>query len=161
MTEKEFFIHRWAAEFPKTISLFKALPENKLDYRPHEKSRSAKEIVGHLIGHTGDMIELIDTGVVNHRNQTPFNYMDEALNIYTKSNSIFEEKLKSVDDKTWNEGIVKLYVGGNFLFDWTFREMMLNTLLETIHHRGQLSSYVRPMGGKNPSIFGPTADTQK
>jgi uncharacterized damage-inducible protein DinB len=30
----------------------------------------------------------------------------------------------------------------------------------SIHHRGQLSTYIRPMGGKVPSIYGPTADTQ-
>ena len=29
----------------------------------------------------------------------------------------------------------------------------------TIHHRGQLSSYIRPMGGKVPGIYGPSGDT--
>jgi len=32
-------------------------------------------------------------------------------------------------------------------------------LCHSVHHRGQLSSYLRPMGGKVPSIYGPTADT--
>ena len=31
-------------------------------------------------------------------------------------------------------------------------------LLDSIHHRGQLSVYIRPAGGKVPSIYGPTAD---
>ena len=30
----------------------------------------------------------------------------------------------------------------------------------SVHHRGQLSTYLRPMGGKVPGIYGPTADTQ-
>jgi uncharacterized damage-inducible protein DinB len=30
----------------------------------------------------------------------------------------------------------------------------------SIHHRGQLSTYLRPMGGKVPAIYGPSADTQ-
>jgi uncharacterized damage-inducible protein DinB len=32
-------------------------------------------------------------------------------------------------------------------------------LLDGIHHRGQLSTYLRPMGGKVPAIYGPSADT--
>ena len=32
--------------------------------------------------------------------------------------------------------------------------------LDAVHHRGQLSTYIRPMGGKVPSIYGPSADTQ-
>jgi uncharacterized damage-inducible protein DinB len=33
-------------------------------------------------------------------------------------------------------------------------------LLDAIHHRGQLSTLIRPMGGKVPAIYGPSADTQ-
>jgi uncharacterized damage-inducible protein DinB len=32
-------------------------------------------------------------------------------------------------------------------------------MLDAIHHRGQLSTYLRPMGGKVPSIYGPSGDT--
>ena len=36
--------------------------------------------------------------------------------------------------------------------------MIWSTLFDLIHHRGQLSTYIRPMGGKVPSIYGPSAD---
>jgi uncharacterized damage-inducible protein DinB len=36
--------------------------------------------------------------------------------------------------------------------------MVWFTLFDLIHHRGQLSTYIRPMGGKVPSIYGPSAD---
>src|SRR5689334_7291005 len=32
-------------------------------------------------------------------------------------------------------------------------------LFDAVHHRGQLSAYIRPMGGKVPSIYGPSADS--
>jgi uncharacterized damage-inducible protein DinB len=38
--------------------------------------------------------------------------------------------------------------------------LLAMALKHSVHHRGQLSTYLRPMGGKNPSIYGPTADTQ-
>jgi uncharacterized damage-inducible protein DinB len=37
--------------------------------------------------------------------------------------------------------------------------MMWFFFFDIIHHRGQLSTYVRPMGGAVPSIYGPSADT--
>ena len=37
-------------------------------------------------------------------------------------------------------------------------EMLWGFLFDAIHHRGQLSSYLRPMGAKVPSIYGPSAD---
>ena len=37
-------------------------------------------------------------------------------------------------------------------------EMMWGLLFDAIHHRGQLSTYIRPMGGKVPSIYGPSGD---
>ena len=34
------------------------------------------------------------------------------------------------------------------------------TVKHSVHHRGQLSAYLRSMGGKIPSIYGPSGDTQ-
>jgi uncharacterized damage-inducible protein DinB len=34
-------------------------------------------------------------------------------------------------------------------------------LKHSVHHRGQLSTYIRPMGGKVPGIYGPSADTRE
>ena len=39
-------------------------------------------------------------------------------------------------------------------------DFLAMTLKHSIHHRGQLSAYLRAMGGKIPAIYGPTADTQ-
>lgn len=39
--------------------------------------------------------------------------------------------------------------------------MLAMTIKHSVHHRGQLSTYLRPMGGSVPGIYGPTADTQK
>ena len=38
--------------------------------------------------------------------------------------------------------------------------LLAMTAKHSVHHRGQLSTYLRPMGGKVPGISGPTADTQ-
>lgn len=160
MTDREFFIQRWFTEVPVTEGVFKALPEDKLDYRPHQKTRSAKDIVGHLIGHPDDINELLETGVINHRNQTPFSKIEEAIAFYANGNSKLNGLIKSVNDDTWNNKMGKFHVDGNFIYEAPMNMLMWGLLFDTIHHRGQLTTYIRPMGGKNPSVYGPTADTQ-
>lgn len=49
-------------------------------------------------------------------------------------------------------------VDGVLLFEETYGGMLWGSLLDMIHHRGQLSVYIRPMGGRVPSIYGPSAD---
>ena len=46
MTEREFFIQKWSEELPLTLGVFEALPSDKLDYQPHEKSRTVVSIRG-------------------------------------------------------------------------------------------------------------------
>ena len=48
LSNREFFIHRWEQEYPAFVRVFKALPANRLDYRPHPRSRSAGELVAVL-----------------------------------------------------------------------------------------------------------------
>lgn len=43
MTEKEMFIQTWEREFQTTLKVLKAYPATKLDLKPHERSRSARE----------------------------------------------------------------------------------------------------------------------
>jgi hypothetical protein len=49
LSNREFFIQRWDQEYPAFVRVFKALPENRLDYRPHPQSRSAGELVALLV----------------------------------------------------------------------------------------------------------------
>ena len=42
----------------------------------------------------------------------------------------------------------------------TVQNMLWGFLFDMVHHRGQLSSYLRPMGGKVPAIYGPSGDEQ-
>ena len=50
MTNREFYLDRQRAEFPVFMRVLKALPADQLNYRPHERSPTAKEIVWLLTG---------------------------------------------------------------------------------------------------------------
>ena len=51
-----------------------------------------------------------------------------------------------------------LYQGQVVMEKPTVVEFLWDFMFDAIHHRGQLSAYLRPMGGKVPSIYGPSAD---
>jgi uncharacterized damage-inducible protein DinB len=51
-----------------------------------------------------------------------------------------------------------MYFGGKLFKTAPVGETAWDFLLDAIHHRGQLTAYIRPMGGKVPSVYGPTAD---
>jgi uncharacterized damage-inducible protein DinB len=65
--------------------------------------------------------------------------------------------LATVSDQDWEEGTATLtYPGGK----WEAKkfEMAWGFLFDAIHHRGQLSTYIRAVGGKVPAIYGGSAD---
>jgi uncharacterized damage-inducible protein DinB len=158
MTNREFFIKQCVAEFSRFVGVLEAAPGDQLAYRPHPKSRSAHELISHLIGHEQDLAELAATGKINHRMEVPFRTLAEGLDIYRSSHAELEQKLASMSEATW-EGLGQFIVGGNVIYEVPARDLGWMLLFDALHHRGQLSTYLRPMGGKVPSIYGPSADT--
>ena len=158
MTNREFFAQCCGSEYPIFLKVFQAVPANQLDWRPHPKSRSANELLGHLIGHEQDLVELANTGTINHRNQVPLASVVQALQLYQQAHQELEAKVGSLDDWTWDQGPAKFLVQGNLIYELPYGQLMWMLLFDAIHHRGQLSTYLRPMGGKVPSMYGPSAD---
>src|SRR5664280_1522328 len=67
------------------------------------------------------------------------------------------ERVARLDKATW-EREAEFAMDGHVAWKAPLGEMMWGLLFDAIHHRGQLSTYIRPMGGKVPSIYGPSAD---
>jgi len=161
---REFFIHRWEHEHPAFLEVFKALPPDRLDYQPHPASRSAGELAALLVSAERSCAELCETGRSSYNSGIRFHptegftTLEEMIQAYKKHHGALAGRLNSLTDATWNrpawltrgeqEIILKDTVGG----------LLWIALFDAVHHRGQLSTYIRPMGGKVPSIYGPSAD---
>lgn len=158
MTNREFFIERYTYEHPIFVKVCEAVPANQLEWQPHPKSRSAQELLGHLIGHEQDLLELADDGVINHRMQVPFAGVEQAVALYREAHQTLVGKLKALDDRTWDEKPAKFLADGHLIVEMPYSGLMWMLFFDSIHHRGQLSTYLRPMGGKVPSMYGPSAD---
>lgn len=134
-----------------------AVVEDGLDYRPEPRARSSRELIEHLIGHNLDMVELIDDGVIHHRNQVPFESLDDGVRRLDDSFGLVLEKLDGVDEESWSE-TGRFLVGDQVIMEAPRQQLAWILFLDSVHHRGQLSTHLRPMGSKVPAIYGPSAD---
>lgn len=157
MTYREIFILKLEAEYPAMIRVFRALPADKLDYRPHPRSRSAGELVALLVYEKQTGIELCEKGEINWNEPKGFGRLDEMIANYERLHASLLERLRKLEDAAWDRK-AKFLVGGQNVMDETVGGLFWHDLFDSVHHRGQLSVYIRPMGGKVPSIYGPSAD---
>ena len=157
MTNKEFFIKEWTAEIKATTTAFHAVPDAKADYKPAPKNRTAHQLVSHMLDEVNDMIHMVTAGTIDHKPAT-ITTMAEAAKSYETKTKDFLDKLSKVDETTWNTKVIPFTMHGNKIYEGPMSEMAWGYYKDLIHHRGQLSTYFRPMGVKNPSIYGPTAE---
>lgn len=159
MTDREFFMSRWETERPVTLKVVRALPADKLDYRPHARSRSAGELASLLAYEAQTAVEMFDYGKVDWNEPKPPASLQDIVIALQLSNQQVLDRFRKFDDEAWAKKIT-FFVNGTKAMEESFGDMMWGTFFDTIHHRGQLSAYIRPMGGKVPAIYGPSADEQ-
>src|SRR6202030_4366928 len=94
LSNREFFIQRWEQEYPAFVRIFKALPAERLDYRPHPRSRSAIEVVAmQLIAQQG-CIELCKShksvySGMHWQDPKDFGKLEEMIAAYERSHETF------------------------------------------------------------------------
>ena len=160
MTNKGFFIQTWQAEMKRTAGAVRALPADmtKLNYKCDEKARSAADIIGHILPHAEALTNAVDSFIAIEQTGKQYNSIEEAALYFEKYASLLVDKLNATDNKIWNEQIVEFHLNGNNLFAYPMSNMFWMFMFDIIHHRGQLSTYYRHMGVRNPQIYGPTAE---
>ena len=159
MKVHEFFVKRWEQEQPAFSRVMKALPAEKLDYKPHERSNHAGGIAWQLVEEQRAQAALVEKGEVEWAAQPQPATLDEIVKAWEEATDALRKQLATLDDAK-AAGDAKMLAGGAAVWSDTLENMLWGFLLDMIHHRGQLSSYIRPMGGKVPQIYGPTADDQ-
>jgi len=81
----------------------------------------------------------------------------ESVATYERNVEALQTRVAKLDDAGWDRK-AQFLVDGNVAWETSLGDMLFGFLFDAIHHRGQLSSYLRPMGAKVPSIYGPSAD---
>ena len=159
MDDREFFLARRKAELPAFLGVLKALPADRLDYKPHENSPSAQQLAWTLTTELGAGVELAKTGATRFPTDPPPD-LEAMIARFEKDYAALEEQVRTMDEAAWTrKGVLRS--GDKVMMEPPIGEFLWFLLFDAIHHRGQLSAYLRPMGGKVPSIYGPSADTKR
>ena len=156
MTNREFYLQRREAEFPVFMSVLKALPPDQLSYRPHERSPSAEQIVWTLARELKACIGAAKDGKAEMENIPP-PPLAEMLAMYERWSRELIDVVSKVDDEGWDRKAQGIFQG-KVVMEQPLGIFLWFILFDAIHHRGQLAAYLRPMGGKVHSIYGPSAD---
>ena len=157
MNNREHFAKCFQIEKPTFVKVFRAVPPDQIAYRPHPRSTSAGDLVWLLAGELHDACELLDRFEASFSTAPAPATLEESIAAYERNASELEKRLAAVDDAAWEEK-ARFLVEGNVAWEAPLGQMLWGFLFDAIHHRGQLSSYLRPMGGKVPSIYGPSGD---
>lgn len=157
MRNYEFFAECVQSEIPAFGRVIRAMPGDKLDYKPHEKNTSAGALAWQMVQEMESLAQLFDTGVIDYKSGTTPPSVDEMASAFERNAKLVAERARATNEERWR-GPAKFLYNGHPAWETTAAQMAWGFLFDLIHHRGQLSAYLRPMGGKVPSIYGPSGD---
>ncbi|MCU0327423.1 MAG: DinB family protein [Chitinophagales bacterium] len=161
-TTAESFWNEFSHEFIPTLNHLQAVPFDRLDYKPHEKSMSLGALAVHLASILGWWKECLVHDELNFAEGdfTPKTFSNsEALIAYAhdlkdKAKDILESVEESEFDKIWT-----MRSGDTIYYQLPKRVICRTWCLNHLyHHRAQLGVYLRMLDIPVPSTFGPTAD---
>ncbi|MEX2111255.1 MAG: DinB family protein [Gemmatimonadaceae bacterium] len=151
MDEKSLFTNFWTNESKTTRKVLARIPEGP-EYRPDRKSRTAREIAWQIVCEERMIIEALENGKAEWDLPPIPATMKEVLAAYEKQSNGMTERWTSLPAASW-DGTVEFFGKRRAAspMAWSF-------LFDIVHHRGQLSTYLRPMGSTVPQIYGPSGD---
>ena len=140
------------------------IPADKLAFKPHEKSWSLRELAGHLAqlpGWTQVTVTTTELDRAQPWEQPTLDTRDQVLAVFDEQVSQARAALEgaSGDDLMvpWT-----LKMGDDVIFSMpriaVLRSFVMNHM---VHHRGQLTVYLRLTGGSVPALYGPSADEEE
>jgi uncharacterized damage-inducible protein DinB len=157
-TVADFLVADFDSETHTTLRVLETVPADHLDYRPDSKAKTGLGLVRHIALEDAWMLNSIADGAF-----TPPPDDSDACGIMTPTDAVarYRETVPAALARVRsmpNEALISTVN----MFDMiqlpgvTFLAMALK---HSVHHRGQLSTYLRAMGGTVPGIYGPSADT--
>ncbi len=163
MAIKEALLPEFDHEMATTRRLMERIPLSESQWKPHPKSMTLGELVAHIVeipGWVGNIVEqpFVDMAGAGHGERPTYKSNVELLSAFDQNVAKARAAIASKSDaqmmESWSlkngeKVLITLPKAG------VLRSFLLNHL---IHHRGQLSVYIRLKDVPVPSIYGPSAD---
>ena len=151
MEERRLFTKFWEDESKTTRNVLARIPEGS-DYRPDPKSRTASEIAWQIVCEEQMLIDALESGKAEWAPAPAPSTMKEMVGVYEKQSADIVRRLNALPVARW-DGTMEFFGSQRPAspMAWSF-------LFDIVHHRGQITTYLRPMGSTVPQIYGPSAD---
>ena len=160
MTFIEFFKQQFIEEAATTRKMLSRVPDDKFDYKPHEKSMVMKSLVSHLADLPGWLHFTLTTDELDFQKA------------YEQPDITNNKELLAYFDKRYNDGLSVLVNDYEKELNkpWTLRngetiyatnpkiDVMRMSISQQIHHRAQLGVFLRLLDIPIPGSYGPSAD---
>lgn len=158
---RDFFVGSIQHDVKTTMNVLRAVPDdpNKWTYKPDPKARNAWELAWHLAGVDVHFCEGIpNLSFADMANEGAFLKLHEPKSIATMV-AWYEKEMARVLGRVSSMTAEQLATPVQFfMYNQPSVEYLAFVKSHSIHHRGELATYLRPMGSKCPSIYGPSAD---
>jgi len=154
----DYFAEMFDRECANTLKVLRAVPNDRRDYKPDEKSRTAWDLVTHIAAADLWFLDSICDAVFVYDPETEskrtagLHTIDEVVAFYAREYPRRIQRLRSTPGEQLAKEI-----------DFFGMKNPSISLLgaannHNVHHRGQLMTYLRSMGSKVPAIYGGSAD---
>jgi uncharacterized damage-inducible protein DinB len=159
LDEKALFLQFWEKEAPAMRKVISRIPQDKSDYRADPRARTARDIAWLLVQEEILLCKGLENGVMHWEDVPTPATVAEIVATYDRHHDDVTKRMRALPTVNWERPVPFMFQGQEVMKEtgygnaWSF-------LFDAIHHRGQLSTYLRPMGAKVPSIYGPSGDEQ-
>jgi len=141
-------------EHQTTVKVLEAVPADKADYKPDPNAKSAYELAWHIAASEDRFLGGIAAGAFDFASLERVKTMPEVVSWYKQS---FAKNLSAIK-KMSGEQLTKI-IDFRGMFQMPAVSYLPFTSSHSVHHRGQLSVYLRPMGARVPAIYGESYDS--
>ncbi len=151
MDEQALFLRFWIDESATTRRVLARIPEGS-GYRHDPKSRTAQEIAWQIVCEEKMLIDALESGKAAWEPAPVPATMQEVVAAYESQSAGMAPRLQALPAARW-DGTLEFFGSQRPAapLAWSF-------LFDIVHHRGQITTYLRPMGSTVPQIYGPSAD---
>jgi len=161
MKISEMLLPEYDLEVVNTRKLLERVPQDKFTWKPHEKSMTLGQLAGHVAELPTFLSVIIRTEKLELSNTDlrPFQPAStaELVEVFNKNAVDTRPTIAEVSDSDLGNEWQLTFQGAS-VYGGRKSLLLLNTLGHMIHHRGQLTVYLRLVGVAFPGMYGPSAD---
>lgn len=161
MSIAQALLAEFEQQAPVTRKFLERLPDDKLTWKPHQKSRSAGQLALHLAEVPGNIVQFVQTPTgqaPDFSNMPQPSSRDEILRKFDENVATVRSLLPSFDDTAMHEPF-RVLAGETELFAIPRQDFLRNIMLNHWYqHRGQFAVYLRLLDIAVPASWGPSAD---